>query len=69
MSREYRVIGLLLPEVKLGDDLAKIIVNAANKQANGIQDGDVIIVTSKIISKAKGYLEQYLNIKPSKKLE
>jgi len=67
MGKEYRVIGLSMPEVKLGDDLAKMIVSAANEQINGIQDGDIIVVTSKIISKAKGYLESYNNIKPSKK--
>lgn len=67
MSKEYRVIGLSMPEIRLGDDLAEIIVKVANEQANGIQDGDVIVVTSKIISKAKGYLERYLDIKPSKK--
>jgi len=67
VSKEYRIIGLSMPEIKLGDDLAEIIVKVANEQADGIQDGDVIVITSKIISKAKGYLERYLDVKPSKK--
>ncbi|RLG63514.1 F420-dependent oxidoreductase [archaeon] len=67
IGEKYRVIGLSMPEIELGSDLAEMIVKAANEQAGGIQNGDVIVVTSKIISKAKGYLEHYLDIKPSKK--
>ncbi|MFE5485717.1 coenzyme F420-0:L-glutamate ligase [Streptomyces sp. NPDC056527] len=39
-----------LPEVKAGDDLAKLIASASP----GLEDGDVLIVTSKIVSKAEG---------------
>ncbi|GAA1348670.1 coenzyme F420-0:L-glutamate ligase [Streptomyces beijiangensis] len=39
-----------LPEVQGGDDLAKIIAGAAPELA----DGDVVLVTSKIVSKAEG---------------
>ncbi|MFI0981462.1 coenzyme F420-0:L-glutamate ligase [Streptomyces sp. NPDC021093] len=47
----YRVWALPgLPEVKAGDDLAKLIVGAEP----GLADGDVLLVTSKIVSKAEG---------------
>ncbi|WP_434590449.1 coenzyme F420-0:L-glutamate ligase [Streptomyces sp. A5-4] len=39
-----------LPEVRAGDDLAKLIVAAGP----GLVDGDVVLVTSKIVSKAEG---------------
>ncbi|MGW4912134.1 coenzyme F420-0:L-glutamate ligase [Streptomyces sp. NPDC004270] len=50
---EYRVWALAgLPEVQPGDDLAKLIAAAGP----GLADGDVVIVTSKIVSKAEGRL-------------
>ncbi|MGW3913616.1 coenzyme F420-0:L-glutamate ligase [Streptomyces sp. NPDC005070] len=39
-----------LPEVRQGDDLAKLIATAGP----GLADGDVLLVTSKIVSKAEG---------------
>ncbi|MGI5426271.1 coenzyme F420-0:L-glutamate ligase [Streptomyces sp. CA-179760] len=47
----YRVWALAgLPEVAAGDDLAKLIAAAEP----GLADGDVLLVTSKIVSKAEG---------------
>ena len=47
----YRVWALPgLPEVKAGDDLAKLIASASPD----LVDGDVLIITSKIVSKAEG---------------
>ena len=62
---KFEVYGLKLPEIKFGDELAKIIVEEACKQCGCIQDGDIIVVTSKIISKAKGYVVNIENVKPS----
>ncbi|MEU7156696.1 coenzyme F420-0:L-glutamate ligase [Streptomyces chrestomyceticus] len=52
----YRVWALPgIPEVRDGDDLAKIIAAAATADGlPGLADGDVLLVTSKIISKAEG---------------
>ncbi len=41
-----------LPEIAVGDDLAALIATAAPP----LQDGDVVVVTSKIVSKAEGRL-------------
>ncbi|MEU3954214.1 coenzyme F420-0:L-glutamate ligase [Streptomyces achromogenes] len=50
---EYRVWALSgIPEVRQGDDIAKLIASAEP----GLADGDVVIVTSKIVSKAEGRL-------------
>ncbi|MFF8913732.1 coenzyme F420-0:L-glutamate ligase [Streptomyces sp. NPDC015032] len=47
----YRVWALPgMPEVQAGDDLAKLIAAAGP----GLVDGDVLLVTSKIVSKAEG---------------
>ncbi|MBZ4324015.1 coenzyme F420-0:L-glutamate ligase [Streptomyces huiliensis] len=44
-----------LPEVRPGDDLVKLIAAAATAEGlPGLADGDVLIVTSKIVSKAEG---------------
>jgi coenzyme F420-0:L-glutamate ligase/coenzyme F420-1:gamma-L-glutamate ligase len=39
-----------LPEVAAGDDLATLIADAAPE----LHDGDILVVTSKIVSKAEG---------------
>ncbi|HEX6683273.1 MAG TPA: coenzyme F420-0:L-glutamate ligase, partial [Candidatus Limnocylindrales bacterium] len=41
-----------IPEVRPGDDLAALIVGAAP----WLRDGDILVVTSKIVSKAEGQL-------------
>ncbi|GAA2495307.1 coenzyme F420-0:L-glutamate ligase [Streptomyces gobitricini] len=51
----YRVWALPgLPEVRPGDDLAKLIATAVTASGPGLADGDVLLVTSKIVSKAEG---------------
>ncbi|WP_404194048.1 coenzyme F420-0:L-glutamate ligase [Streptomyces tauricus] len=53
----YRVWALPgLPEVRPGDDLAKLIADAVAGvgAGQGLADGDVLLVTSKIVSKAEG---------------
>ncbi|BCM67313.1 MULTISPECIES: coenzyme F420-0:L-glutamate ligase [Streptomyces] len=51
----YRVWALSgIPEVRQGDDIAKLIAAAEP----GLADGDVLIVTSKIVSKAEGRVVQ-----------
>ncbi|MEU9107327.1 coenzyme F420-0:L-glutamate ligase [Streptomyces xanthophaeus] len=43
-----------IPEVRPGDDLAKLITTAAPD----LRDGDVLLVTSKIVSKAEGRITE-----------
>lgn len=53
----YRVWALPgIPEVRTGDDLAKLIAAAATAGGSvpRLADGDVLLVTSKIVSKAEG---------------
>ncbi|UNO44113.1 coenzyme F420-0:L-glutamate ligase [Streptomyces sp. MST-110588] len=44
-----------MPQVQAGDDLAKLIAAAATAEGlPGLADGDILLVTSKIVSKAEG---------------
>ncbi|BFO22117.1 hypothetical protein SHKM778_85050 [Streptomyces sp. KM77-8] len=43
-----------LPEIREGDDLAKLIAAAVPE----LSDGDVLLVTSKIVSKAEGRIAE-----------
>jgi coenzyme F420-0:L-glutamate ligase/coenzyme F420-1:gamma-L-glutamate ligase len=56
--RGYSVLGVAgIPEIAEGDDLAALIATAATAaDGPGLLDGDVLVVTSKILSKAEGRL-------------
>lgn len=48
-----------IPEVRPGDDLVELILAAAAAPGGrGLVDGDVLVVTSKIVSKAEGRIVQ-----------
>jgi coenzyme F420-0:L-glutamate ligase / coenzyme F420-1:gamma-L-glutamate ligase len=54
---EVRVIPLPgIPEVRPGDDLAALIGDAVER-AGGLEDGDVLVVAQKVVSKAEGRVE------------
>ncbi|HMD92656.1 MAG TPA: coenzyme F420-0:L-glutamate ligase [Trebonia sp.] len=43
-----------LPEISAGDDLAALIAAALGRTEPGLRDGDILVVTSKVVSKAEG---------------
>jgi coenzyme F420-0:L-glutamate ligase/coenzyme F420-1:gamma-L-glutamate ligase len=53
-----------LPEIRGGDDLAAIIA-AAVAAGPALADGDVVVVTQKIVSKAEGRLVDLTTVEPS----
>ena len=63
----YRVeiVGLELPMISQGDDLAKLIVEAAQRAGVGIEDGDVVAISSKVVSKAVGSIVKLDSVSPS----
>ena len=63
---QLHLIGLVgLPEIRPGDDLSSLIIEAARRQGTGIQDGDVLVVTQKVVSKAEGRLVDLKEVRPS----
>lgn len=60
--REASLIGVELPEVRKGDDLASLICSSVS-----LRDRDVVAVASKVVSKAKGYLLDVSSVRPSER--
>lgn len=54
-----------LPEITPGMDLAEMIHTAAAAQGDPLADGDIVIVTSKIVSKAEGCTVELDDVTPS----
>ena len=66
MPPEVRVIGVEgMPEIQPGDDLAGLLVDAAQRQDTPIEAGDVVVVTQKVVSKAEGRVVSLQGIEPS----
>jgi coenzyme F420-0:L-glutamate ligase/coenzyme F420-1:gamma-L-glutamate ligase len=57
-----------IPEVRPGDDLAAMIVAAA-RDAPGIEAGDVVVVTQKVVSKAEDRVMRLDSVSPSPEAE
>ncbi len=54
-----------IPEIVDGDDLATMIAAAAATAGTALADGDIVVVTSKIVSKAEGRTVELADIDPS----
>ncbi len=63
---EFRVIGVTgVPEIQPGDDLPGIIIAAAEGQGTPFVEGDIVVVTQKVVSKAEGALVRLADVEPS----
>lgn len=64
--REIRLVALRdIPEVRPGDDLGRLIAEAARNQPAPLEDGCVVAVAQKIVSKAEGRVVDLGGITPS----
>src|SRR5262249_15027922 len=54
-----------LPEVEPGADLGGMIAEAAERGGTPLADGDVLVVTSKVVSKSEGRTVDLEHIEPS----
>ena len=54
-----------LPEIVEGADLVSMIIDAAQASGTPIADGDVVVVTSKVVSKMEGRTVELADIEPS----
>ena len=66
MPDEIRILGINgIPLLKKGDDIAKAILDAAEKQGTPVVEDDVLVVTQKIVSKVEGRVYRLSEIQPS----
>jgi coenzyme F420-0:L-glutamate ligase/coenzyme F420-1:gamma-L-glutamate ligase len=66
--KKIEVLGLqTIPEIKKGDNLPEIIVKCAGDEIGGLEEKDIIVLTSKIVSKAAGRTRKLSEVKPGKR--
>ena len=66
MMSGIQVIGVGgMPEIKTGDDVASLIVEAMDRQGVPTEQGDILVVTQKIVSKAEGRVLKLEDIQAS----
>jgi coenzyme F420-0:L-glutamate ligase / coenzyme F420-1:gamma-L-glutamate ligase len=66
MPTELRIIPVRgIGEVRPGDDLAGLILGALAEEAAALADGDIVVVTQKVVSKAEGRLVDPRDVEPS----
>jgi coenzyme F420-0:L-glutamate ligase / coenzyme F420-1:gamma-L-glutamate ligase len=53
-----------IPEIRPGDDLARVIVSALNAEADELADGDVLVIAHKVVSKAEGRVRSLEGVVP-----
>jgi len=54
-----------LPRVREGDDVAALIAEAATRCGEALQDGDIVVIAQKIVSKAEGRMVDLANVEVS----
>lgn len=66
--KKIEVLGLqTIPEIEQGDNLAEIIVHCAANEIGGLQDRDIAVLTSKIVSKAASRARKLSGVTPGKR--
>lgn len=59
--------GVKIPLVKKGDDYVKIIVDSLGGAGHQIEDRDVLVIASKVVSAALGLVAEMAKIKPGRR--
>ena len=54
-----------IPEIESGDDLGQIIINSLEQSQTRLDDGDILIVAQKVVSKAEGRFVALDQVTPS----
>lgn len=54
-----------LPMVQPGDDLSGLVADALRREGLSLQDGDVLVVAQKIVSKSEGRLVRLADVRPT----
>jgi len=70
LAKTINIVSLeSIPLVKTRDNLAKIIVEAMQRENVSLSDGDIIAIAQKVVSKAEGRTVRLRDINPSEKAE
>lgn len=65
-ASEVRIIGLPgMPEVQPGDDVGALILHCCDVSDVTLEQGDIVVITHKVISKSEGRLVDLRDITPS----
>jgi coenzyme F420-0:L-glutamate ligase/coenzyme F420-1:gamma-L-glutamate ligase len=56
-----------VPTVEPGDDLAEVVFGALSRSATSLEDGDVVVVVSKIVSRIEGRFVDLSSIAPGER--
>ncbi len=56
-----------IPLIRHGDDLADILVRSLQETSLTLEDNDILVVTSKIVSKAEGRMRDLATVTPSQR--
>jgi len=68
MPNQLTVIGLSgVPIVQPGDDLAAMTMTACEKTGIALENGDVVVVAQKIVSKSEGRFVEVASVTPSER--
>ena len=63
--KKIEILGLqTIPKIRQGDNLADIISKAAEHEVGGLKQKDIIVLTSKIVSKAQGRMRRKADVTP-----
>jgi coenzyme F420-0:L-glutamate ligase/coenzyme F420-1:gamma-L-glutamate ligase len=66
--KKIEVFGLqTIPKIKQGDNLADEVAKAAEQEIAGLQNKDIIVLTSKIVSKAQGRIRRMADVVPGER--
>jgi len=66
--RDLTIFGLdNIGEIKPGDDVARLIFEKAREQNLILSDGDLVVISQKIVSKADGLLVDVATLRPSQR--
>jgi coenzyme F420-0:L-glutamate ligase/coenzyme F420-1:gamma-L-glutamate ligase len=66
--KKIEVFGLqTIPKIKRGDNLAEIVFKCAEKEMGGLKEKDIVVFTSKIVSKAQGRTCRMDDVVPGEK--
>ena len=66
--KKIEVLGLqTIPEIEQGDNLAEIITKSCDGEIGGLKEKDILVLTSKIVSKAMGRMRKMSEVVPGKR--